>query len=63
MGPDLTHFASRRSIAADTVDNTPANLREWLRDPQHVKPGNRMPNLHLSEADWAALQRYMESLR
>jgi hypothetical protein len=28
-----------------------------------VKPGNRMPNLELSEADWAALQRYVESLR
>jgi cytochrome c oxidase subunit 2 len=63
VGPDLTHFASRRSIAAATIENTPANLREWLRDPQHVKPGNRMPNLHLGEADWTALQRYVESLR
>jgi cytochrome c oxidase subunit 2 len=63
VGPDLTHFASRRTIAAATVENTAENLREWLRDPQHVKPGNRMPNLHLSDADWAALQRYVESLR
>jgi cytochrome c oxidase subunit 2 len=63
VGPDLTHFASRRTIAAVTLTNTPQNLREWLRDPQHVKPGNRMPNLELSNADWAALQRYVESLR
>jgi cytochrome c oxidase subunit 2 len=63
VGPDLTHFASRRSIAAATVANTPQNLHEWLRDPQHVKPGNRMPNLHLSASDWDALQRYVESLR
>jgi hypothetical protein len=28
-----------------------------------VKPGNRMPNLRLSDADWAALQRYVDSLR
>jgi cytochrome c oxidase subunit II len=63
VGPDLTHFASRRTIAAATFANTPQNLREWLRDPQHVKPGNRMPNLRLSEADWAALQRYVDSLR
>jgi cytochrome c oxidase subunit 2 len=63
VGPDLTHFASRRTIAALTLPNTPQNLREWLRDPQHVKPGNRMPNLELSESDWTALQRYVESLR
>jgi cytochrome c oxidase subunit II len=63
VGPDLTHFASRRTIAAATFANTPQNLREWLRDPQHVKPGNRMPNLRLSDADWAALQRYVDSLR
>jgi cytochrome c oxidase subunit II len=63
VGPDLTHFASRRTIAAATFANTPQNLREWLRDPQHVKPGNRMPNLRLSAADWAALQRYVDSLR
>jgi cytochrome c oxidase subunit 2 len=63
VGPDLTHFASRRTIAAATFANTPQNLREWLRDPQHVKPGNRMPNLQLSDADWTALQRYVESLR
>ena len=48
--------------AALTLPNTPGNLREWLRDPQHVKPGNRMPNLELSEPDWTALQRYVESL-
>jgi cytochrome c oxidase subunit 2 len=63
VGPDLTHFASRRTIAAVTLPNTPQNLREWLRNPQHVKPGNRMPNLELSDADWSALQRYLESLR
>ena len=63
VGPDLTHFASRRSIAALTLPNTPANLREWLRDPQHVKPGNRMPDLPLKDAQVAALQRYLESLR
>src|SRR5947208_3859241 len=30
VGPDLTHFGSRRSIAALTLPNTPANLREWI---------------------------------
>src|SRR5262245_61100748 len=62
VGPDLTHFASRRSIAALTLPNTPANVTGWLRDPQHVKPGNRMPNLPLKDAQFSALQRYLESL-
>jgi cytochrome c oxidase subunit 2 len=63
VGPDLTHFATRRTIAAVRVPNDPKHLREWLRDPQDVKPGNKMPNLAMSDADWRAVQQYMESLR
>ena len=63
VGPDLTHFASRRTIAADILTNDPAHLREWLRDPQGVKPGSKMPNLELPERDWRELQQYLESLR
>jgi cytochrome c oxidase subunit 2 len=62
-GPDLTHVASRSTLAAGTIANTPANLAAWIRDPQHVKPGNRMPDLHLDARDEAALVRYLESLR
>jgi cytochrome c oxidase subunit 2 len=62
-GPDLTHFGGRSTIAAGTVTNTPAHLREWLRDPQHVKPGNRMPDLHLGSGDIDALTAYLEGLR
>ena len=63
VGPDLTHFASRLTLGAGRAPNTAPNLREWLRDPQHMKPGNKMPNLQLSDTDWNALQRYVESLR
>jgi cytochrome c oxidase subunit II len=63
VGPDLTHFASRRTIAAVRVANTPENLREWLHDPQRVKPGNKMPDLQLPDARWRQLEAYMESLR
>ena len=62
-GPDLTHFGSRRTLAALTRPNDRGNLDDWLRDPQHVKPGNRMPKVALSDADRAALVRYLESLR
>ena len=54
IGPDLTHVASRRHLAAGLLDNTEddsdavsgallqENLREWLTDPDAVKPGNIM---------------------
>ncbi len=63
VGPDLTHFASRSTIAALTLPNTPANVREWIEHPQEVKPGNEMPDLHLSDADFSALTAYLETLR
>jgi cytochrome c oxidase subunit 2 len=43
VAPDLTHFASRRTIAAGTLDNTAENIREWLLAPERTKPGSHMP--------------------
>jgi cytochrome c oxidase subunit 2 len=63
VGPDLTHFGSRTTIGAGVLPNEPAALRGWMRDPQHAKPGNRMPALPLSEADVRALATYLEGLR
>jgi cytochrome c oxidase subunit 2 len=44
VGPDLTHFASRRTLGAGTLDLTEANLADWLVAPGHIKPGVRMPS-------------------
>ena len=63
VGPDLTHVRSRATLAAATIPNDPASLAAWLRDPQHVKPGNRMPDLELSAADVSALVAYLDGLR
>jgi cytochrome c oxidase subunit 2 len=62
-GPDLTHVASRATLAAVTIRNDPSDLAEWIRDPQHVKPGNKMPNLPLTSTQERALVAYLESLR
>jgi cytochrome c oxidase subunit 2 len=63
VGPDLTHFGSRTTIGAGVLPNDREHLRDWIRDPQHAKPGNRMPALKLSEADLRALVDYLEGLK
>ena len=61
--PDLTHFASRRTIAAGTLPNTPANLAGWIADPHKHKPGVNMPAHPLSGEDLAALVAYLGTLK
>ncbi|MGH9272227.1 MAG: cytochrome c oxidase subunit II [Ilumatobacteraceae bacterium] len=61
-GPDLTHLSSRQTIASDTLENTAANLTEWLRDPSAVKPGTTMPTPELTAEQIEQLVAYLESL-
>lgn len=63
VGPDLTHLASRRTIAAGMLPNNRGNLGGWILDPQQVKPGNLMPRTNLRSEDLHALLAYLESLR
>jgi len=63
VAPDLSHVASRMTIAAGTLPNTHANLVEWIRDPQQAKPGNNMPKVPLSEPELAAITAYLETLK
>jgi cytochrome c oxidase subunit 2 len=41
-GPDLTRVGARSTIAAGVLENTPVRLAQWLHDPAHFKPGNKM---------------------
>jgi cytochrome c oxidase subunit II len=63
VGPDLTHLATRQTIAAATLPNRPGYLGGWILDPQHAKPGARMPALPLTGPDVEALIAYLDSLR
>jgi cytochrome c oxidase subunit II len=62
-GPDLTHVGSRASLAAVTIPNTRERMREWVLDPQRVKPGNSMPAVALSAAELQRLVEYLEARR
>ena len=75
-GPNLTNFGSRTTLAAGRLDNDRdgENLMKWLRDPEKVKPGNRMAEVaqayndpeviaKLTDENIAALVAYLLSLR
>jgi cytochrome c oxidase subunit 2 len=61
--PDLTHLASRQTIASVALPNTPADLAAWISDPQKIKPGTNMPATQLSQDDLAALVSYLGTLK
>ncbi|RYE59090.1 MAG: cytochrome c oxidase subunit II [Hyphomicrobiales bacterium] len=64
VGPDLTHFASRRSLGADTLPINEVTLSDWLVAPQHIKPGNRMPSFaSLPQADRDAIVAFLMELK
>jgi cytochrome c oxidase subunit 2 len=63
FGPDLTHLMSRDTIAAGAAPNTPEQLRLWIRNPDVIKPGSKMPAMGLSDGDVAAVATYLETLR
>ncbi|MBI2814567.1 MAG: cytochrome c oxidase subunit II [Opitutae bacterium] len=77
-GPDLTHVGARSTIAAGVLENTPERLSQWLHEPAHFKPGNKMyfggylvqdptgawkQNFTLNDAEVNALVAYLHSLK
>lgn len=62
-GPDLTHLASRETIASGVLPNTRGNLGGWITDTQNVKPGALMPATRMPPHDLHALLDYLEALR
>ena len=63
VGPDLTHLATRATLAAAEIPNDPRDLAAWIANPQGIKPGTRMPDLGLPPASVAALVSYLDGLR
>jgi cytochrome c oxidase subunit II len=64
IGPDLTHFGARRSLAAGTLPMNPEAIAGFIRDPSAAKPGVRMPAFpDMSGEDAAAIAAYLQGLR
>jgi cytochrome c oxidase subunit 2 len=62
IGPDLTHIAGRKTLGALTIPNTRNDLSAWIKDPQHFKPGNKMPSLPLSGPELSQLTEFLGGL-
>lgn len=63
FGPDLTHLASRQTIAAGSAPLNPETLRQWVRDPQVIKPGCLMPDMQLTEEEVDEIIAYLLTLK
>lgn len=63
FGPDLTHFMSRQTLAAGAAPNTPENLRAWVKNPDDIKPGARMPAMQLDDKDLDDVVAYLSTLQ
>lgn len=61
IGPDLSHVATRQTIGAGVLQNTPANLTRWLKNPQAIKPGSHMPDMKLTDKQVKELVAYLET--
>ncbi len=64
IGPDLTHLAARRHIAAGMLPMTVDAIARFTRDAPSLKPGVRMPAYpHMPPADAQAIGRYLAALK
>jgi cytochrome c oxidase subunit II len=61
--PDLTHVASRATLAAGAMPNDVAARTAWILDPQAIKPGVNMPATRLAPEDAAAITAFLGSLQ
>lgn len=64
VAPDLTHVASRPTLAAGTLPNTRPMLEGWIMNAPAIKPGTQMPAFpQLDSSTLRALVAYLETLR
>ena len=61
-GPDLTHVASRLTLAAGVLPNNAGHMHGWVGNPQAIKPGSLMPVVPLEQRELHAIVRYLGTL-
>lgn len=61
-GPDLTHFASRTTLAGGMLERSDSTLARWILHAPALKPGTAMPGAALSAQDLKPLVAWLQSL-
>jgi cytochrome c oxidase subunit 2 len=54
---------SRDTLASGLVANTPDNLKNWIKDPQSIKPGCLMPAMQLGDPQIDQIVSYLNTLK
>jgi len=63
MGPNLTDFGNR-TLVAGILEHNEENIKNWLKDPESVKPGNKMTGKYnLSDEEIDAVTEYLMGLK
>ena len=60
IGPDLSNFGDRRTLAAGIRRNSMANLKAWIKNPTRFKPGALMPALGLTNEQIEDVAAYIQ---
>jgi len=63
LGPDLTHIATRTTLAAGELINNKGNLSGWISNAPSIKPGVQMPANVMDAQQVNDVVAYLESLR
>lgn len=63
MGPNLTDFGNRSRVAG-ILEHNEENIKKWLKDPESIKPGNKMTGKYnLSDEEIDAVTQYLMGLK
>ena len=63
FGPDLTHLMSRDTLASGAAPLNKQTLRQWIEEPDSIKPGSLMPAMKLSDQQLDELTAYLSTLK
>jgi len=63
LGPDLTTFGSRGTLAAGILPVSVDTVAAWLKNPPALKPDAKMPALGLTDAQARAVATYLIELK
>ena len=63
LGPSLAGIGTRPTISFGTVQNTPANMKQFIQNPGSLNPQSSMPAIGLMDPDAQDIAAYLMTLK